>query len=103
MRVARALVGVGAVIALLAGAPFASVPPLPSAAPAAALALAPGVTAYFEMDEPSGTTVMHDSGPNGLAAPVDPAGVSSGVDFDGATGYVWERRAPEAWPPSPSV
>ena len=77
--------------------------PLPasSAAPAAAAALAPGVTAYFEMNESSGTTVMHDSGPNSLAAPVDPTGVSSGVEFDGATGYTWARRAPEAWPPSP--
>ena len=96
MRVGRAAFGVGMVIALLAGVPLPA-----SAAPAAAAALAPGVTAYYEMNEPAGTTVMHDSGPNGLDAPVDPTGVSSGVEFDGATGYNWARRAPEAWPPSP--
>ncbi len=96
MRVGRAAFGVGMVIALLAGVPLPA-----SAAPAAAAALAPGVTAFFEMNESSGTTVMHDSGPNSLAAPVDPTGVSSGVEFDGATGYTWARRAPEAWPPSP--
>ena len=97
MRVARAILGIGIAMALLAGVPS----PASSATSAAALPLAPGVTAYFEMNEAPGTTVMHDSGPNGLAAPVDPAGVSSGVEFDGATGYVWARRAPEAWPPSP--
>ena len=104
MRIARALIGVGAVTALLAGAPLAApsaTASSASAAPAAAQSLAPGVTAYYEMDEPAGTTVMHDSGPNGLDAPVDPTGVSSGVEFDGETGYVWARRAPEAPPPSP--
>ena len=97
MRVARAILGIGIAMALLAGVPS----PASSATSAAALPLAPGVTAYFEMNEPPGTTVMHDSGPNGLDAPVDPTGVSSGVEFDGATGYIWVRRAPEAWPPSP--
>ena len=63
--------------------------------------MAPGVTAFYEMDEAPGTTVMHDSGPHGLDAPVDPTGVGSGVGFDGATGYFWTHRAPEAPPPSP--
>ena len=99
MRIARALVSVGAVASLLAGTGL----PLSSAAavPPAALALAPGVTAFYEMDEAPGTTVMHDSGPHGLDAPVDPTGVDSGVGFDGATGYFWTHRAPEAPPPSP--
>lgn len=104
MRIARALVGLGVVTVLLASAPSlasGAASLSASAAPAAALPLAPGVTAYYEMDEPAGTTVMHDSGPNGLDAPVDPVGVSSGEDFDGVTGYLWARRAPETWPPSP--
>jgi PKD repeat protein len=66
-----------------------------------AAALAPGVTAFYEMNETAGTTVMHDSGPNGLDAPVDPSGITSGATFDGATGYNWVHRAPEAPPPSP--
>jgi len=69
--------------------------------PASVVALAPGVTAYYEMDEPLGTTVMHDSGPHGLDAVVDPTGITSGVEAAGATGYLWEHRDPEAYPASP--
>ncbi len=32
---------------------------------------------------------------------MDPTGITSGFGFDGATGYSWSRRAPEAGPPSP--
>jgi PKD repeat protein len=66
-----------------------------------AAALAPGVTAFYEMNEPPGTTVMTDSGPNGLNGSVDPTGVESGAAFDGATGYNWVRRPPEDPPASP--
>jgi PKD repeat protein len=104
MRIARALVGVGAVTALLVGAPVpvsVATSSSASAAAATAVSLAPGVTAYYEMNEPAGTTVMNDSGPNGLDGVVDPTGVSSGVEFDGATGYDWAHRDPVAPPPSP--
>ena len=103
MRIACALVSVGAVASLLAGTglPSSSAVSAAAAVQSPALALAPGVTAFYEMDEAPGTTVMHDSGPHGLDAPVDPTGVGSGVGFDGATGYFWTHRAPEAPPPSP--
>lgn len=97
MRRVAALIGLGAVSAITTGLLTATTLP----APAGAAAVAPGVSAYFAMDEPPGTTVMTDSGPAGVHAPVDPAGVTSGFTFDGATGYSWPRRAPEAWPPSP--
>ena len=103
MRIARAVIAAGAVTALLAGtsSTAAGVTSSTAAVQPAALALAPGVTAFYEMNEPPGTTVMHDSGPNGLNAPVDPTGVTSGAVFAGATGYNWVHRAPEAPPPSP--
>ncbi|MGD9958239.1 PKD domain-containing protein [Nocardioides sp.] len=72
--------------------------PSASAAPAP---LAPGVAAYYEMNEADGTTVMHDSGPHGLDAAVDPTGITAGVPFDGATGYTWVHRDPEQAPASP--
>jgi PKD repeat protein len=104
MSAHRAAIGLGALAGLLAAAPL--VAPTASAAPAAvaqpaALDLAPGVTAFWEMNEPAGTTVMHDSGPNGLDALVDPTGVNSGFSFDGATGFNWVHRPPEQAPPSP--
>ena len=70
-------------------------------AAAAPAPLAPGVSAYFEMNEAPGTTVMQDSGPNHLDAPVDPTGISSGVTVGGATGYNWAYRPPEQAPASP--
>ncbi|MGL5824207.1 MAG: PKD domain-containing protein, partial [Nocardioides sp.] len=75
-----------------------AVPPLAVAAPPPP---APGVSAHYEMNEAAGTTIMQDSGPNGLAAPVDPSGVASGVTSTGATGYEWAYRPPELAPPSP--
>ena len=97
MRATAVLTAVGAALALAASALSGATLPASGAEPA----LAPGVTAWFRMDEAPGTTVMTDSGPNGLSAPVDPTGVTSGSRFDGATGYSWSRRAPEAYPPSP--
>lgn len=97
MRRAAALIGIGAASALATGLLTATTRP----APAEAAVVAPGVSAYFAMDELRGTTVMTDSGPAGVHAPVDPSGVTSGFTFDGATGYSWPRRAPEAYPPSP--
>lgn len=97
MRASAVLTAVGAALALTAGALGGAVP----TASGAEAALAPGVTAYFRMDEAPGTTVMTDSGPNRLSAAVDPTGVTSGATFDGATGYSWSRRDPEAYPPSP--
>ena len=100
MRVSRALIGSGAVALLLAGT-WVPASAAPAAAVAAAAPLAPGVTAFYEMNEPFGTTVMHDSGPHGLDAVVDPAGVISGIEAAGAVGYTWEHRDPEAYPASP--
>ena len=61
-----------------------------------------GVTAFYEMNEPAGTTVMTGQRPgNGSTAPVDPTGVSPASTFDGATGYNWVHRPPEQAPPSP--
>jgi PKD repeat protein len=97
--VAAALTFAAAPVAL--ATPAIAAPATAAVQPAAAAALAPGVTAFYEMNEPAGTTVMHDSGPNGLDAPVDPTGITSGATFDGATGYNWVHRAPEAPPPSP--
>ena len=72
-----------------------------SSAATAPVPLAPGVSAFFEMNEASGTTVMRDSGPSHLDAPVDPAGITSGVTIGGATGYNWAFRPPEQAPASP--
>lgn len=74
------------------------------AAPAA-FAAAPqdsGVTGVsYEMNEGPGTTVMHDSGGSGIDGVVNPAGVTSGFTYAGATGYHWERRPPAVPPVEP--
>jgi PKD repeat protein len=108
LRFPHVVVAFGATVGLLTGTALtaeAAVTPLTAvqtAAPAdASVALAPGVTAFYEMNEPAGTTVMHDSGPSGLNAPVDPTGITSGAVYDGATGYNWVHRPPEQAPPSP--
>lgn len=105
MRLARVVLSLGlaggliAATLLPASATAAAMPGAPDQ-PAAA-ALAPGVTAFWQMNEPAATTIMNDSGPNHLNALVDPSGITSGAGFDGATGYNWVHRAPEAAPPSP--
>jgi PKD repeat protein len=102
VRTACAVIAAGAVTTLLAGLPSTATGATSASADApAALALAPGVTAFYEMDEPAGTTVMRDSGPHGLDATVDPTGVTSGFGFDGATGYSWSRRPPAEPPAEP--
>ncbi len=58
-------------------------------------------TVLWEMNEALGATVMTDSGPTGLNGAVDPAGVDAGYSYDGASGYHWVRRPPEAYPASP--
>ncbi len=104
MRIARAVIAAGAVTALLAGTSSTAAGVTSSTAAAvhpAALALAPGVTAFYEMNEAPGTTVMLDSGPHGHNGVVNPTGVTSGFAFDGAVGYSWTRRPPEEPPTSP--
>ncbi len=108
MRFPHVVVALGATVGLLTGTALsaqAAATPVAAVRPAALaeanVALAPGVTAFYEMNEAFGTTVMHDSGPNGLNAPVDPTGIDSGQAYDGATGYNWAFRPPEQAPPSP--
>ena len=72
-----------------------------SAAEAPVALVTTGVTALYEMNEPAGTTVMVDSSGNGNDGIVDPTGVESGGEFDGATGYNWVYRSPTAPPASP--
>ena len=60
-----------------------------------------GVTALYEMNEPAGTTVMTDSSGNGNNGVVDPTGVTSGAQYNGATGYNWAYRSPTDPPASP--
>src|SRR5262245_12266777 len=103
MNADRAALGLGALTGVLIAAlaaPTAGAAP-ETAAPTLAAQLAPGVTAFWEMNEPSGTTVMTDSGPNGIHGTVNPSGVRSGVVVDGATAYNWVRRPPELAPASP--
>ncbi len=59
------------------------------------------VTAMYEMNEPGGATVMHDSSGNGLDGVIDPTGIQTGAVFSGATGYNWVRRPPTTPPASP--
>jgi hypothetical protein len=59
------------------------------------------VEAFYQMNEPVGATVMTDSSGNGIDGVINPAGVRTGVRFDGETGYRWKRRNPTAPPASP--
>lgn len=90
-----------ALVAALVLAPLGVVTTSHAVAAPAPAPLAPGVSAYFEMNEAPGTTVMNDSGPNDLHAAVDPSGINSGVNFAGATGFDWVYREPETPPASP--
>jgi PKD repeat protein len=89
IRTGTVLVSLGAALFAVAAVP-------PSTASAAE-----AVTAFYEMDEAPGTTVMHDSSGNGIDGVVDPTGVESGAQFDGATGYNWVRRPPAVPPVEP--
>ena len=57
------------------------------------------MTAYYEMDEPAGTTVMHDSGPTG-STPRRPDRHHSGVDLTAHRLQLGASTA-GAGPPSP--
>jgi PKD repeat protein len=92
MRFPRALASAGVAACVVAGISVTTVP--------AAQATA-GSTAFYEMNEPVGSTVMSDSSGNGLNGVIDPTGVQTGAVFDGATAYNWVRRPPEQAPPSP--
>ena len=108
MRVSLAVVAFSAVACLFSTTPAiasTSAQQLAGAAAAGdaqlALALDPGVSALYEMDEPVGATVMTDSTGGGVNGTIDPTGVETGAVFDGATGYNWVRRPPEQAPASP--
>ena len=96
MRIRVALVGMG-VAACVLGA-------LPTTAQASShIRVAKvGPTVAYEMDEPTGSTVMTDSvgGVNGNI--VSSGEITTGVVFDGATGYQWTRRPPNQPPPVPA-
>ena len=83
-------------VLVLAGA--ASI--MPSAG-SVAFAKAIEVEASWEMNEAPGATRMMDSGPNGLHATIDQAGLDTGVSYSGAVGYAWAYRVPTAPPASP--
>ncbi len=91
------------VVAVSAVALVGLVPSAAHAAPGSAQlqAVTGTVTAMYEMNEPSGASVMHDTSGNGLDGVIDPSGVQSGATFDGATGYNWVRRPPTTPPASP--
>lgn len=97
MRISIAAAIAALATSLLTVAPVASA----VAAPAAAPPVTQGVTALYEMNEPAGTTVMTDSSGNGNNGVVNPAGVTSGVSYQGATGYEWPFRLPTEPPASP--
>jgi PKD repeat protein len=92
MRFLRALTSAGTVACVVAGMTVTTVTSAQSAV---------GPTAFYEMNEPVGSSVMTDSSGNGLNGVIDPTGVQTGAVFDGATGYDWVRRPPEQAPPSP--
>ncbi len=80
------------------GATAVALPPVQAASPSDPITTG---TVLWEMDEGSGSSVMLDSGPNGINGGVDTTGVVTGYTVNGATGYHWERRAPELAPASP--
>jgi hypothetical protein len=95
MRIRVALVGAGAAMCVLA-----SLPTTAQASSHVGVAKA-GPTVDYEMNEPTGSTVMTDSvgGINGTI--ISSAEITTGVVFDNATGYQWTRRPPNQPPPVP--
>lgn len=88
----------------LAVASVAMVAPLalsPLSSQAAAPALAPVTQVLFDMNEPANATTMIDSSGNGLDTPINQAGLDTGVAYNGATGYFWARKGPNALPVAP--
>jgi hypothetical protein len=82
-------------VVLLAAAPLAG---LPIASGAALPSLAPVTQVLYNMNEPSGATTMVDSSPNKLNAPINQAGLDTGVTYGGATGYRWAYKGPNSLP-----
>ncbi len=80
--------------ALLAGSAGLSIPAAATSAPQDA------VVAQWDMNEPSGATVMTDSGTAGVDGHVG-AEVVTGVTYDGATGYRFARLQPNTPPAHP--
>lgn len=101
------LAGVFGLVLFAAGMVSAPAEATPAVASMARVAAAPaaatmGLSAAFEMNEPAGTTVMLDSSGRNNHGQVDPAGVQSGYNVGGATGYNWVWRSPTAPPADPS-
>lgn len=67
-------------------------------APAATAATQPLAT--WELDEPPGATIMRDSSGNGLNGAIG-SEVTTGVAFEGSTGYRFARLVPNQPPPHP--
>ena len=80
-------------VAVLAATPLVALPVASEAVPV--------VQALYNMNEAPGATKMIDSSGNGLHAPINQAGLNTGVVFNGATGYEWAYRSPTAPPPAP--
>jgi len=61
----------------------------------------PTVEANYQMNEANGATTMVDSSGHGLNAPINQAGLDTGVSYGGAVGYLWAQRSPTQPPASP--
>jgi hypothetical protein len=70
------------------------------AAVAPAHAAPTGTIAVWQMNEPSGSTVMADGSGNGIDGTIGSA-VVTGATFDGATGYRWPFSSPTNPPAKP--
>ncbi len=60
-----------------------------------------GSDVFFQMNEPSGATMMDDSGALDLKGSINQAGLNTGVTKDAATSYQWEYTSPVAPPAKP--
>lgn len=92
----RTVIGLGALAVVAVPAAAA-----PAATGAPRATAAPVVQVRYDMNEPAEATVMVDSSGNGLDAPVNQAGLDTGVEYDGAVGYSWAFRSPTKPPPAP--
>jgi Concanavalin A-like lectin/glucanases superfamily len=91
LKVGALVVAALAISASLTAAPVAS----------GASALAPVTQVLYEMNEAPGATIMLDSSGNGLDAPINQDGLDTGAVYNGATGYFWPRKGPNALPVAP--
>jgi hypothetical protein len=90
-KVGALIVAAFATSASLAAAPVAS----------GVSVLAPVTQVLYEMNEPAGATTMVDSSGNGVNAPINQAGLDTGVVYNGSTGYFWPRKGPNSLPVAP--